>query len=129
MRRLSWIALAACGVSSSLPAVRFANAPAVTAVDDRANVATAPEVRPFYDHLYHYDGSIQRRLTRALELHGDRRALGVNALDEVPDSTWFTNRIGVRDLSLDELRAGPARIDSPELHKPWTIKSTKIGGT
>ena len=32
------------------------------------------------------------------ELPRSRRALGVNALDEVPDSTWFTNRLGVRDL-------------------------------
>jgi hypothetical protein len=57
-----------------------------------------------------------------------RRALGVNALDEVPDSTWFTNRIGVRNLTLGELRRGPAVVGSPEPHKPWTIHSTKAGG-
>ena len=46
----------------------------------------------------------------------------------MPDSTWFTNRIGVRDLSPDEIRRGPATAGSPEPHKPWTIHSTKIGG-
>src|SRR5687768_6606574 len=30
------------------------------------------------------------------------RALNVNTLDEVPDSSWFTNRIGQRPMSIDE---------------------------
>jgi hypothetical protein len=119
----------ACATSSELPAPRFANAPAVIRVDDRRDVPTKPAEREFIHDLYHYDGTIQRRLTRALELPRGQRALGVNALDEVPDSTWFTNRIGIRDLTLDELRTGPARIGSPELHKPWTVRSTKSGGT
>jgi hypothetical protein len=46
----------------------------------------------------------------------------------VPDSTWFTNRIGVRELSLDEVRRGPAIAGSPEPHKPWRVHSTKVGG-
>ncbi|MGE5180751.1 MAG: hypothetical protein ACM31C_01750 [Acidobacteriota bacterium] len=130
MKRFPWLlALVACGASRPVPGVRYANAPAVTAVDDRRDVPNQPERRTFFQHLYHYDGTIQRRLVRAMELPPPQRAQGVNALDEVPDSTWFTNRIGQRDLSLDELRAGPARIDSPELHKPWTITSTKPGGT
>jgi hypothetical protein len=71
----------------------------------------------------------QRRLTRALELPRSERALGVNALDEVPDSTWFTNRIGIRDLTVDEVRTGPIKVGSPEPHKPWTVHSTKTGGS
>src|SRR5678815_5583480 len=101
-----------CASTPDLPAPRFANAAPVTRVDDRRDVATKPAEREFIHDLYHYDGTIQRRFTRAL---------GVNALDEVPDSTWFTNRIGIRDLTLDELRTGPARNGSPELHKPWTV--------
>src|SRR6185436_20324035 len=37
---------------------------------------------------------------------GDRRdirAVNVNTMDEVPDSSWFTNRIGVRAMSLAEI--------------------------
>ncbi len=26
----------------------------------------------------------------------DRRAVNVNTLDEVPDSSWFTNRVGAQ---------------------------------
>src|SRR5678816_795499 len=118
-----------CASTPDLPAPRFANAAPVTRVDDRRDVATKPAEREFIHDLYHYDGTIQRRFTRALELPRAHRALGVNALDEVPDSTWFTNRIGIRDLTFDELRTGPARIGSPELHKPWTVRSTKSGGT
>src|SRR6185503_6194534 len=34
-------------------------------------------------------------------------SLNVNTLGEVPDSSWFTNRIGARDLSIDDLVRGP----------------------
>ena len=94
--------LAACTAGPVLPAARFANAPPVTVVDDRRDVPNRPEEDESLFALYHYDGIFQRRLTRELELHPPARAHGTNALDEVPDSTWFTNRIGVRDLSIDE---------------------------
>jgi len=122
------VVLAACGSSSKLPAVRFANAQPVTAVNDRRDVAKPPQTRVFYPMLYNLDGILSRRLPRALELPRPQRASGVNSIDEVPDSTWFTNRIGVREMSADEVRNGPLTADSPELHRPWTVRSTKAGG-
>jgi hypothetical protein len=119
--------IAACATPPA-PAVRFLNVPPVSAVNDRHDVPDRPAERGFFVNLYHYDAILQRPLDRTLELQPSRRALAVNALDEVPDSTWFTNRIGIRDLTLDELTTGPLTIDSPELHKPWQIKSTKVGG-
>src|SRR5687767_12568631 len=99
-RSLLGLALvASCATPPGVPAVRFANAAPVLRVDDRRDVPARPAPREFVHSLYHYDGFIQRRLTRALELPAPGRALGVNALDEVPDSTWFTNRIGVQDLT------------------------------
>src|SRR5262245_55365976 len=35
------------------------------------------------------------------------RAQNINTIDEVPDSSWFTNRIGTRALTVDELVRGP----------------------
>ena len=35
------------------------------------------------------------------------RAQNVNTIDEVPDSSWFTNRIGARPMSIEELQRGP----------------------
>lgn len=61
-----------------------------------------------------------------------RRAGNVNALDEVVNSTWFTNRIGVRSLSDDELRFGPGMglpfRDGPDCSQPLTIIGAKTAG-
>ena len=121
------VAAAGCAGSPPVPPVRFANAPPVLAINDRLDVPSVPESREFYVNVYHWDAILQRRIERGLELPRPQRALGTNALDEVPDSTWFTNRIGVRDMTIDELTTGPVTLDSPELHKPWTIKSAKPG--
>jgi len=128
MRALPLLLLAACTGAPRIPSPRFVNAPAVEVVNDRRDVTHRPKGRIFLEDVYQYDGLVQRRFTRELELHPPTRARGVNALDEVPDSTWFTNRIGVRDLSTDELVTGPNTLDSPEQHKPWTVTSTKTGG-
>src|SRR3954467_9476750 len=37
----------------------------------------------------------------------DRRAANVNTLDEVPDSTWFTNRIGRTPMTAAQAAKGP----------------------
>ena len=73
----------ACSSSPPLPAVRFANAPPVAVVNDRQHVPEPPKPREFVRWLYAFDGQIFRPVTRALELKRHRRALGVNALDEV----------------------------------------------
>src|SRR5687768_179352 len=41
------------------------------------------------------------------------RAENVNTIDEVPDSTWFTNRILARPMSVDEIVRGPFTGDGP----------------
>ena len=124
---LALVVAAGCASPPDLPPARFANAPVVQRVDDRRNVPVPPAERPVYLNFYNYNGVVMRPLTRAMELPPPRRALGVNALDDVPDSTWFTNRIGVRDLTIDELRTGPNQVGSPELHRPWTVHATKPG--
>ncbi len=125
-----WIVLsaAACATAPRVPANRFDNAPPAIAVNDRIDVPARPSERHFLENLYHYDALVQSPVDRAFDRPRARRALGVNALDEVPDSTWFTNRIGMRDMTIDELTTGPATIDSPEHHKPWKIKTSKVGG-
>jgi hypothetical protein len=53
------------------------------------------------------------------------RASNVNTLGEVPDSSWFQNRIGIREMSLEELARGPNR--EPPL-PPFTITTAKSSG-
>jgi hypothetical protein len=56
-----------------------------------------------------------------------RRAVNVNTIDEVPDSSWFTNRAGVRPISADEVRRGPDTTSGPA-PGTWTIVSGKSDG-
>jgi hypothetical protein len=55
------------------------------------------------------------------------KALNVNTIDEVPDSSWFTNRIGVRPISLDEAVRGP-RTGSGPAPGPMTVTRAKPSG-
>src|SRR6188474_2447679 len=41
------------------------------------------------------------------------RALNVNTLGEVPDSSWFTNRIGQHDMTIEDVLRGPDDRDGP----------------
>jgi hypothetical protein len=62
---------------------------------------------------------------------GDRRnvrAMNVNTLDEVPDSSWFTNRIGRRDLDLAELVRGPDRLTTTIALDGWVVSGGKGSG-
>jgi hypothetical protein len=127
-RALSLLLLAGCAGSAAVPHVRFANAPVVKVVNDRRHVAEQPKEAVYDRILKNFDGSFHRLITRRLELKRPERARGINALDEVPDSTWFTNRIGVREVPPDQLRDLPGSVGSPEDYKPWTIQSTKVGG-
>ncbi|HEU5060718.1 MAG TPA: hypothetical protein VFU21_29510 [Kofleriaceae bacterium] len=108
--------------------LRFHNRPPVQVVNDRLHVPRKPAERKYFRKLIWYDVHFQERLTRWMEMRPRRRAANVNSMDEVPDSTWFTNRIGVRDLTPDEIRRGPNLHGSPETHLPLTIKSSKVGG-
>ena len=57
----------------------------------------------------------------------DVRALNVNTIGEVPDSSWFVNRIGRRTLSTAELVRGPDRFDSVSLDG-WKVSGGKSSG-
>ncbi len=57
----------------------------------------------------------------------DTRAGNVNTIDEVPDSSWFTNRIGTRTLTAAEVATGPDRSSGPA-PGPWTLASGKSDG-
>ena len=55
-------------------------------------------------------------------------AANVNTLGEVPDSSWFTNRIGVREMTLEELARGPAAANGPDTSTPWAVIGGKSSG-
>ena len=50
---------------------------------------------------------LQKTFTKPRE--GEVRAQNINTLGEVPDSSWFTNRMSRRVMTIDELVRGPDR--------------------
>jgi hypothetical protein len=55
------------------------------------------------------------------------RAKNVNTIDEVPDSSWFTNRIGTRTITSDEITRG-ANIGAPPDPSKWVLIREKSSG-
>jgi hypothetical protein len=55
------------------------------------------------------------------------RAQNINTIDEVPDSSWFTNRVGSRAMPIEELlRAG--NIGAPPDPSKWVLIREKTAG-
>ena len=52
------------------------------------------------------------------------RAVNINTLDEVPDSSWFTNRIGQRAMSIAEIVRGPDRVERLDIEE-WIVIGDK----
>ena len=55
------------------------------------------------------------------------RAQNINTIDEVPDSSWFTNRIGAHALSIEELLRG-TNLGPPPGADHWTVIREKSSG-
>ena len=94
----------------------------IWADDDRA--VDASKVAPLEDSNG-YDFLVNTALNPG-ELR-DVRALNVNTLDEVPDSSWFTNRIGRREMSIADLVKGPDRLERVNLDG-WVVSAGKGTG-
>jgi hypothetical protein len=105
---------------------------------DALPIPQPPEWEPnFYGHMFRQ--AIEEPLSHAFDIPDkllilprmvgaktDREAANVNAFDEVPSSSWFTNRNHVRAVPVAEMRHGPAKVLLPKT--PWTIKHAKKGG-
>jgi hypothetical protein len=90
--------------------------------------------------LYHVDQPFFRRLNWWMDVHTPRRAINANAVDGVPDSTWFTNRIGAAQrigapqrigrlpLTAADVARGPNATDGPDTSASWKVVSSKVGG-
>jgi hypothetical protein len=56
-----------------------------------------------------------------------KRAQNINTVDEVPDSSWFTNRIGTRPITAEELTRGPI-VGAPPDPSKWVLIREKTSG-
>jgi hypothetical protein len=55
------------------------------------------------------------------------RAGNINTIDEVPDSSWFTNRIGATAISDEDLVRGP-NVGAPPDPSKWVLTREKTSG-
>ena len=55
------------------------------------------------------------------------RAQNINTIDEVPDSNWFTNRIGTAPVTVDEIARGP-NLGTPPDPSRWILIREKTAG-
>jgi len=78
------------------------------------------------------DKTVFRPITRFLIADKGFEAKNVNAFDEVPDSSWFTNRIGVRPMSNEDIARGgcfgKTIEDAPHAPGAWLIDKGKANG-
>lgn len=84
-----------------------------------ASGAVATEDPGSYDFVVNSFGTPGQRVSV--------RAGNVNTIDEVPDSSWFQNRIGRGDLSLAAIQRGPDRVDDVSLDG-WVVSGGKSTG-
>jgi hypothetical protein len=55
------------------------------------------------------------------------RAKNINTIGEVPDSSWFTNRIGATPITADQVARGPILGDPPDPSR-WVLTREKTAG-
>ncbi len=128
MLRGALVGLVAAGCATS-NVRRFPPEAPLTELDDRRPYAKPPE--SFYSPFI-WDGanySSFRPLARFWTFPVKSDALDVNALDEVPNSSWFMNRMSARVLSPEEVHRGacPDANDEPKL--PWVVVGGKPDGS
>ncbi len=123
IRLLLMLALAGLLSGASARAQRFLPDDPLWADDDRV-----PIPKPYERDLSQVaDFMVNTFATRPEEGEPIPPAENVDTLGGVPDSSWFTNRIGRRAMSLEELALGPNRGDGPAAG-PWTIIAAKSQG-
>ncbi len=79
--------------------------------------------RPF--SRFFHPGRLARKIGSG---YAGRRAPNVNSLDEVINSTWFTNRIGLYPMDVADVANGPGQVEGPDRSRKWTIIGAKTSG-
>jgi hypothetical protein len=74
------------------------------------------------------DQTLFRPLTRVFAVDPRGEAANVNSMDEVPNSSWFTNRIGRYDMTVEEVEQGSCVTPPLDPNDNWTIVKAKPDG-
>jgi hypothetical protein len=116
------VALLAATVVAAVSPPRFYQDDPIWTDDDKlldASKVTFVEDSNGYDFLINTFGKPGQRR--------DVRALNVNTVDEVPDSSWFVNRIGRRAMTIEDIVRGPDQRTVASLDG-WVVSKGKSTG-
>lgn len=130
---VSVVALALCASGCGQP--RLALDPIPIQDDDRYDIPE-PKERERDDYYDVLDYTLYKQVQQMFDMPRNFRKLGgkpkqalnVTPLDEIQDSTWFTNRIGVRDFTGEQVLQGPNEPQGPDVTQTWTIVRAKTQG-
>lgn len=126
--RLATLVFALAGCASSS---RFPLRVPLTVDHDQAPFSTAPEE---YYSPFAWDGAnymVFHPISRLFAVDPAGAATNVNALDEVPSSSWFENRLGHRRMTAEEVTRGPCGenvLDPDAPDGTWIIDKGKDNG-
>ncbi len=114
-------AAAAAAVSGAAP--KFYDDDPIARMPERRSAAGARplEIDLFFEYSYNLFVNASRKPSNT-------RAGDLNTIDEVPDSSWFTNRIGTLPLSAEEIARG-VNAGRPPAAEKWTLLREKSTGT
>ncbi len=73
--------------------------------------------------------TVFRPISRFFAVDPAGESVNVNAFDEVPNSSWFVNRIGRYGMTPEEMSQAPCAGASPlDPNGPWTVTGAKPNG-
>lgn len=104
---------------------RFRDAPPIWHVDDERDIPQ-PDERTYDPKQYFAKIFVIDRVDRLLQLRDQELAHDINSIEEVPNSTWFTNRIGVRPVTPGEAARAADTGGPPK--PPLSVIGGKVGG-
>jgi hypothetical protein len=122
------IAVVLAGSACSNGIRQFAARPVVWHDHDRRTFTPAPR-ESFSPYFWDAaDQMIFRPASEVWTFQTNGESINVNALDEVPDSSWFANRISRRTINPEEMARGACPSIEYEPPGPWLIVAGKTDG-
>ena len=123
------------GVPVLLLALLLTQAPRAASEDDRKTVPE-PQERRVGAVFDHFKSAIVKPALGTVNIPGHvakiyrspKEAENVSDLDEISDSSWFTNRNFWNPIAADKFGEGPARSDHAPDAGPWIVTKCKTDG-
>jgi len=113
------------GACSSSQPYRFKNALPFIQYNDTLPI-DIPKATQYQGFNNTFDVILRKPVVDAFNFSRIEPSKDVNSMDEVPASSWFTPRLGYREIAPDELLRGPLEYGPPQ--PPIKIVSGKFAG-